>query len=270
MVLNKKMKKILFLAFLLLFITSACGGSKEGKNYTKGQVTSQLKPFLSIQQRNEGIDFLAVVENHSNHTVTLSFDTSKMFDVTVLDSANKEVFQHSKGKKYMEESEEVQIKSGSSHIWKAKWKLPAVKRKAGIYKVKAVFLPNKISPGSVKTENLKVEETLILQSGMGDMKNNSFRNLHVTGRDGKYKVSGEARVFEAAFSYTVTDGHDVFIENHEQTAQGAPAWAPFSFDINISEDDLPINGTLMVELFYFSPKDGEKTDLLALPLQTFK
>lgn len=270
MVLNKKMKKILFLAFLLLFITSACGGSKEGKNDTKGQVTSQLKPFLSIQQRNEGIDFLAVVENHSNHTVTLSFDTSKMFDVTVLDSANKEVFQHSKGKKYMEESEEVQIKSGSSHIWKAKWKLPAVKRKAGIYKVKAVFLPNKISPGSVKTENLKVEETLILQSGMGDMKNNSFRNLHVTGRDGKYKVSGEARVFEAAFSYTVTDGHDVFIENHEQTAQGAPAWAPFSFDINISEDDLPINGTLMVELFYFSPKDGEKTDLLALPLQTFK
>ena len=270
MVLNKKMKKILFLAFLLLFITSACGGSKEGKIDNKGQVTSQLNPLLSIQQRNDGIDFLAVIENQSNHTVTLSFDTSKMFDVTVLDSANKEVFRHSKGKKYLEEIEEVQIKSGSSHIWKTKWKLPAVKRKAGIYKVKAVFLPKKISPGTVKTENLKVDETLILQSGMGEMKNNSFRNLHVTGRDGKYKVSGEARVFEAAFSYIVTDGHDVYIENHEQTAQGAPAWAPFSFDINLSEDDLPVNGTLMVELFYFSPKDGEKTDILAIPLQTFK
>jgi hypothetical protein len=33
---------------------------------------------------------------------------------------------------------------------------------------------------------------------------------------------------------------------------------------------LPINGTLVLELFYYSPKDGEKTDVLAVPLETFR
>ncbi|GGB58942.1 BsuPI-related putative proteinase inhibitor [Fictibacillus barbaricus] len=265
-------KRFWFLSILILLVLpfhSACGREEERGN-KEGHVGSQLKPVLSVQQKNNGIDFLTVIENHSNHTVTLSFDSSKMFDVSVIDSSDKEVFRHSEGKTYAEEKEQVQIKAGASHIWKAEWKIPAAERKAGIYNVKASFTPRKISPGSVKTENLTLEETLTLQSGAGEMKNNSFRNIHFSGKDGKYKVSGEARVFEASFAYTVTDGYTIFVEKHEQTAEGAPAWAPFSFDINLSEDDLPINGTLMVELFYFSPKDGEKTDILAIPLQTFK
>ncbi len=270
----KQMTKSLFAIFLSIVVAtsflSACAKEEKKPENKTGEVSSQLKPVLSIQQKNDGIDFLAVIENQSNHTVTLSFNSSKMFDVTVTDSSNTEVFRHSEGKKYEQKPVNVQIKAGASHIWRAKWRVPAKERKAGNYKVKAIFTPSKISPGSLKTENLTVKETLTLQSGLGDMKNNSFRNIHFSGKDGVYKVSGEARVFEASFAYTVSDGHTVFVENHEQTSEAAPAWAPFTFTINIPEEDLPINGTLMLELFYFSPKDGERTDILAVPLQTFK
>jgi hypothetical protein len=273
--LNQQTKKLIYilLTFILIFLfVSACSKDKETEEKSKkdNQVSSQLVPILSMQQRNDGIDFLLALENHSNHTVSLTFNSSKMFDIVILDTTGKEVFIHSKGKNYQEKTEKVQIKAGASHIWKAKWRLSASERKAGIYKVHASFNPSKVSPGSIKTEKLSVNETLTLQSGTKDLKNKSFRNIHFTGTDGNYKIAGEARVFEASFMYSVTDGHNVFIEKHEQTAEGAPAWAPFSFEIKIPDDDLPINGTLMLELFYFSAQDGEKTDVLAVPLQTFK
>jgi Intracellular proteinase inhibitor/Immunoglobulin-like domain of bacterial spore germination len=262
---------LIFIAFILVFsLISACSKDQEKKEKKEESISAQLYPVLSVQQKNDGIHYLLALENQSNHTVTLTFDSSKMFDITVTDTAGNEKYRHSKGKKYNQDKEKVQINAGASHLWKAVWKLSPEDRKAGIYKVKATFNPSKVSPGTIKTENLSVTEILTLQSGLGDIKNNSFRNIHFTGNDGEYKVSGEARVFEASFVYSVSDGHEVFVEKHEQTSEGAPAWAPFSFEIKVPEEDLPINGTLMLELFYFSPKDGEKTDVLAIPLETFK
>jgi Intracellular proteinase inhibitor/Immunoglobulin-like domain of bacterial spore germination len=271
--LDAKLKKTLYtFSFVLLaiIIVSACSKVNEKDRLDEESVSSQLNPVVSIQQKNDGIDFLIALENQSNHTVTLKFDSSKMFDITVTDTMGKEQFRHSKGKNYKQHTEKVQIKAGASHLWKAKWKLSPEDRKAGVYKVKVLFNPSTVTPGSIKSENLAVTENLTLQSGMADLKNNSFRKIHFTGTDGEYKVSGEARVFEASFAYLVTDGHEVFVEGHDQTSEGAPAWAPFSFEITIPEEDLPINGTLMLELFYYSPKDGEKTDILAVPLESFQ
>ncbi|WP_171005474.1 BsuPI-related putative proteinase inhibitor [Bacillus sp. E(2018)] len=254
----------------VVFLLSACGKGQDKPKGKHGEVTSQLSPVLSIQQRNDGIDVLAVLENHSNHTVTLSFNSSKMFDVAILDSSKKEVFRHSAGKKYEKKREDVHIKAGASHIWKTKWKISAENNKAGIYTVQATFLPNKIAPGSLSTENLTVEETLTLQGGSEEKNNNAFRDIHFSGKDGTYKVSGQARVFEGSFAYSVSDGHNVFIEKNERIEKGGPDWAPFSFEVKIPEDDLPINGTVMLELFYYSPKNGEKSGTLAVPLQSFK
>lgn len=271
---NMKSFKTSIIAFLIvctvIFLLSACNKEEDKPKVKHGEVTSQLSPVLSIQQRNDGIDVLAVLENHSNHTVTLSFNRSKMFDVAILDSSRKEVFRHSKGKNYEKKREDVHIKAGASHIWKTKWKISAENNKAGIYTVKVTFLPNKIAPGSLSTESLTVEETLTLQGGSEEKKNDTFRKIHVSGKDGTYRVSGEARVFEGSFAYSVSDGHNVFIEKNKQIEKGGPDWAPFSFEVKIPEDDLPINGTLMLELFYYSPKNGEKADTLAVPLQSFK
>jgi hypothetical protein len=231
---------ILLLVVLFTIFSGCVNKDKEKKSSHKQQVSSQLSPVLSIQQKNEEISFLIAIENKSNHTVTLTFPTSKMFDITVTDANGKEQFRHSSNKQYNKSPEKVEIKAGDSHIWTSNWKL-SPGRKGGIYKVNATITPSKVSPGSLKTEKLTMNDTLTLQSPSGELENNSFRHVHFTGSDGKYKVSGEARVFEAAFAYTVTDGHQVFDEQSEMASAGAPSWAPFTFDVQISKDDLPIN-----------------------------
>jgi hypothetical protein len=261
---------IFFSVIFLLFFAGCSKDEETGKSGEEPKVSHQLVPTLSIQQNNESIYFLFAIENKSNHTVSLNFPNAKMFDITVTDASGKQHYQYSKGKNYDQKSKKVQIKAKTSHLWKAEWNVLSNERQAGIYKVEARLTPNDISPGSLEMEDVSITETMTLQSGTEKLQNNSFRNITVSGEDGTYTVTGEARVFEAVFAYAVSDGHNVFVEQHKQVKEGAPSWSPFTLEINIPESDLPINGTLMLELFYFSPKDGAKTDLLPVPLQTFR
>ncbi|MHA6483527.1 Gmad2 immunoglobulin-like domain-containing protein [Paenibacillus sp. strain BS8-2] len=78
-------------------------------------------------------------------------------------------------------------------------------------------------------------------------------------------MSGEARVFEAVMNYTVEDGHNYLLEGHHMVAEGAPAWSPFAIDIEIPPAQQPVNGTLMLELFEYSAKDGSRVNVLSVP-----
>lgn len=99
--------------------------------------------------------------------------------------------------------------------------------------------------------------------------NNAFCDVLVTGSAGHYTVTGKGRVFEAVMQYAVEDGHDYLLEGHQQLEEGAPAWSPFSLDITIPPEQLPANGTLTLELFENSAKDGSRINVLTIPLETF-
>ncbi|MHA0857983.1 DUF3221 domain-containing protein [Paenibacillus sp. CMAA1364] len=100
--------------------------------------------------------------------------------------------------------------------------------------------------------------------------NNAFRNVKATGSKGKYTITGEGRVFEATMNYAVSDGHNYLLENFMTLDMGAPEWSAFTLEIQISEHMLPTNGTLMLELFELSAKDGSVIHLLAIPLESFQ
>ena len=99
--------------------------------------------------------------------------------------------------------------------------------------------------------------------------NVAFRNVSVTGSQGNYVVTGEARIFEATLQYEVEDGHNVLLAGFETASAGAPAWGTFTIDIDIPEVDLPENGTLTLILFEASAKDGTPVNQLYVPLETF-
>ncbi|MEF3306142.1 Gmad2 immunoglobulin-like domain-containing protein [Paenibacillus sp. GYB003] len=80
-------------------------------------------------------------------------------------------------------------------------------------------------------------------------------------------VEGEARVFEAAFSWTLEDGHNVLAEGHAKAEEGAPAWGRFRFEIGYGKASQP-NMTLL--LFVHSAKDGKVEHQLAVPLKVPK
>ncbi|MBD2868777.1 Gmad2 immunoglobulin-like domain-containing protein [Paenibacillus arenilitoris] len=77
-------------------------------------------------------------------------------------------------------------------------------------------------------------------------------------------VEGEARVFEAAFSWTLEDGHNVLAEGHEMADGGAPAWGKFKFDVNYENAS---QSNIMFILFVHSAKDGSVEHQLVIPLK---
>lgn len=97
--------------------------------------------------------------------------------------------------------------------------------------------------------------------------NQAFRNITVSGSQGTYVVTGEARVYEATIQYEVEDGHYIFLEGSVTASEGAPDWGTFTIDINIPEEDLPEYGTLMLILFEESADDGSRINELPVVLE---
>jgi hypothetical protein len=87
--------------------------------------------------------------------------------------------------------------------------------------------------------------------------NDRFRNVVVekTG-DHKFLVKGEARVFEAAFSWVIEDGHEELKKGFQMTSAGAPEWGEFRFMVD-AQKKKP-NSTLHLIIFEASPKDGSR------------
>lgn len=79
-----------------------------------------------------------------------------------------------------------------------------------------------------------------------------------------FTVEGEARVFEAAFSWELEDGHNILAKGHEMAEEGAPAWGRFKFEVSYENASQP---NLMLILFIHSAKDGSIQHQLILPLK---
>jgi len=98
------------------------------------------------------------------------------------------------------------------------------------------------------------------------LENDAFRVYypHPETRVGKtFTVEGEARVFEAAFSWVLEDGHSVLAEGHEMASAGAPEWGSFSFEVSFDHASQP---NVMLVLFVYSPRDGSMEKELVIPL----
>ena len=81
----------------------------------------------------------------------------------------------------------------------------------------------------------------------------------------KFRVKGEAQIFEANFSWIIEDGHNELKSGFEQTDSGAPAWGKFDFSFEVLKSDK--NTTLTLVLFETSAEDGSPQYQLPIPLQ---
>jgi hypothetical protein len=115
-----------------------------------------------------------------------------------------------------------------------------------------------------------VQRRVVIQTnGEQTLCNDAFCNVEVSGSGGQYTVTGEARVFEAVMNYTVEDGHNFIVEDFYMLDEGAPSWSSFTLELDIPQVKLPDNGTLTLELFEYSAKDGSKINVISVPLETF-
>jgi len=95
--------------------------------------------------------------------------------------------------------------------------------------------------------------------------NARFREVTVEKiAENKFRVKGEAQIFEANFSWIVEDGHSELKSGFEQTDAGAPAWGKFDFSFEVSKFNK--NSTLTLILFEASAEDGSPQHQLPIPL----
>jgi hypothetical protein len=81
---------------------------------------------------------------------------------------------------------------------------------------------------------------------------------------GKFRITGNGQLFEAAFSWVVEDGHDELYKGFETTDAGGPAWGNFNFTVTALKKRP--NSTLHIILFEASAKDGSRQHELIIPL----
>ena len=95
--------------------------------------------------------------------------------------------------------------------------------------------------------------------------NDRFREVSVEKiAANKFRVKGEAQIFEANFSWIVEDGHNELKSGFEQTDAGAPAWGKFDFSFEVSKSNKET--TLTLVLFETSAEDGSPQHQLPIPL----
>jgi len=226
-----------------------------------------IKTKLDIDAREEGADISITLTNTSDEDVRLTFTSGQKFEIVIEDQAGQEVYRYSIDKSFIMALQNEDIKAGEEVTWQETWDYLQTGERipSGDYVVKVDVLATQINGKEIPANSISAEGKVTVPN-----ENVAFRNIKVEGSNGEYKVIGEARVFEASFFYAVENGHDYVIDETVFTTQeGAPEWSTFELNISIPSDKIPKNGTLLLQLFERSAKDGEIVNLYTTPLESF-
>ncbi|MDZ4747822.1 MAG: Gmad2 immunoglobulin-like domain-containing protein [Saprospiraceae bacterium] len=99
-----------------------------------------------------------------------------------------------------------------------------------------------------------------------EFSNERFRQVTLEKVDEhKFRVQGQAQIFEASFNWVVEDGHNELKTGFSMTDAGAPEWGKFDFTIDVEKKDA--YSTLILILFEVSAEDGSRKYELPIPLQ---
>ncbi len=126
-------------------------------------------------------------------------------------------------------------------------------------------------------DDTTIEDTLTVQEPVAsenptettnskEFANEAFRKVRFEKLpDNKFRVRGEAQVFEATINWSVEDGHVVYDEGFTTATLGAPEWGEFDFTFHIDKaDEIAVLNLIIYEI---SMKDGNQTNVLLIPLK---
>lgn len=118
---------------------------------------------------------------------------------------------------------------------------------------------------SVDTIQLEEPKTTDNES-VKEFSNERFRKVVAEKLEGnKFRIQGEAQVFEATINWSVEDGHNVYEEGFTTATIGAPDWGKFDFTFEIKKaEDIQVLNLILYEI---SAKDGNQTHVLLVPLK---
>lgn len=235
-------------------------GSEVPKTPEVDPLEESLELMSYAYLTGDSVQFKIVVTNMKDEDVTMLVPSGLKYDIVVTSKNGEEVYRYSEGKvstmailnEVMEAKQELE--------WTEQWDLTSngSRIEEGVYDVSVAFWASNV--GNEELEELSVTYVMEIPS-----ENTAFRNIEIEETEDAYVVTGEARVFEAVFQYTVEDGHNYVVdETVYYLDEGAPSWS--KFEIIISKKDKPKNGVFVLALYERSAKDGEPTNVMTVIL----
>ncbi|WP_243300031.1 BsuPI-related putative proteinase inhibitor [Bacillus litorisediminis] len=269
------MFKKLILGVLSALMLAACGtaGTDEGNtgdqpNLPETPVIDQDDLVLSSEAYISGdaAEFKIELNNMSDEDIELLVPSGQKYEIVVSNQAGEEVYRYSIDKIFTMGLETITIPANDKITWLEQWDLMfnGERISEGEYIVSVTAMVEEMN--GTEIDNY-IGET-ILKVPAAETANEAFRNIKVDKQGETYAVTGEARVFEGVFYYSVEDGHTFLVEEKTvQVEHGAPAWSPFTIEVTIPKEKLPINGAVHLMLYAKSAKDGSQTQLMPIKLE---
>ncbi|MBC7747180.1 MAG: Gmad2 immunoglobulin-like domain-containing protein [Methylotenera sp.] len=124
------------------------------------------------------------------------------------------------------------------------------------------YIDTRISTDTAQVvQHIEAQKTIVKQYA-----NQRFRQVTLEKvSDIKFRVQGQAQVFEATFNWVVDDGHNELKKGYVTTDSGAPEWGRFDFTIDVKKKEG--NSSLNLILFEASAQDGSRQYELPIPLK---
>ncbi|UII56973.1 BsuPI-related putative proteinase inhibitor [Cytobacillus spongiae] len=256
------MKRLVVAILLLCLLYPLVGLAQEG-----GQASTIDYSFYVIPTAGpEHAEFELVLKNEEAFPITFQFPSSQLYEIEVKNDKDQVIYRYSERLSFTQTVEKITLKPNEKRTWIEKWNLSYEDErvKPEEFRVTTYLMANLVNGKRVDSEE-KSESTLLVPA-----ENPVFKQIKVSGEKGIYAVTGKSRPIDGEFFYTVEDGHNEFIqETSVKTQKSFPSWSPFTIEVSIPRDELPTNGTLILNLYERSQQDGKIIHTYPLVLEKF-
>jgi hypothetical protein len=226
---------LIFILILLVLIPITAAHGEEKPN-TEGVIF-----YMDAIATAENITFELVLRNDTKTPISLEFPSSQIYEIMVHNLENQQKYQFSKGKSFAQAIKTIDLQPGKEISWQETWKDHGLSD--GEYQVSAGLKSVRIN--HVASDPLSTTRTVTVPT-----ENPVFKKIEVSGKNGSYRVQGQAKPKNGIFYYTVEDGHHQQIqETKKGVSKDTSEWNTFVLDLNIPDDHLPQNGTLILNLY---------------------
>jgi hypothetical protein len=216
----------------------------------------------------ESAVFEITIENKVDFPLRFDFQSSQLFEISVIDGKGKQVYLYSKDRYFLQALQQVTIEPGGAFTIVDEWDYSYEGKRVpeGEYTVNVRLIPTKLNGEKLmQIETLSHSQKIYIPA-----ENPVFRNVKAAGNNGKYVITGEVMTKDGFVLYSVEDGHEELLKEQQlQIAGSEGEWKNFKFEINIPKDKLPKNGALVLKLYERNDK-GQEQNVYPLVLEMFK
>ncbi|PKG25503.1 BsuPI-related putative proteinase inhibitor [Niallia nealsonii] len=199
---------------------------------------SSLSLEMNALPRTDDMEIELKLTNNSSQRQELRFSSSQKYEIAIKSLSGEEVYRYSFNKLFTQAIQRLAINPRESLVWKERWdyKNNGQRVEPGDYIVEAELLPMALTDPA---ELMIAKATIAISE-----ENRVFKNIQVKGEKGKYTITGIADT-KNNLLYTIEDGHNELISKQWVTKKRN---GTFTIHVEIPEQDLPKNGTLILYL----------------------